>query len=437
MSFFVLMSTKTVAQSGFYFYGNKNKKQRIKFRLIHNLIVVPLQINGKKLSFILDTGVNKTILFGLSQNKNLQLHNVKRIILRGLGNGKPVEALLSQGNIFSLKNMMSYNQELFVILNDKFDLSSKMGTTIHGIIGYDLFKNVVVKIDYDSRVLTFYNPKRKKKAYKKCRKCEIFPLQFYKNKPFINAKVQLDTIGNKKTDVKLLIDSGGSDALWLFEGTKKEITTPRIFFKDVLGEGLSGTIYGNRSRIPALLLQQFNIVNPTVSFLDSISTYNARKFKKRNGSIGGNILKRFKVWIDYPHKKLMLKKSRSLKGGFYYNMSGLTVLYDGKKLIKEEIITNEKNLSSVEEGKISFVTFYRYRFKQSFKVGNVVSNSPAALAGVMKGDAIKKINGKKAYTYKLNDIIMLFQMKPNKKIRLEVERLGVLLKFEFRLKKKI
>ena len=128
----------------------------------------------------------------------------------------------------------------------------------------------------------------------------------------------------------MLIDSGGSDSLWLFENTKDEIKTPKRFFNDILGEGLSGTIYGNRSRIPEFKLGRFTIKSPTVSFLDSISTFNARKFKERNGSIGSNILKRFKVWIDYPNKKITLKKNGSFKNGFNYNMSGLGVIYNGQ-----------------------------------------------------------------------------------------------------------
>ncbi len=166
--------------------------------------------------------------------------------------------------------MISSNEEIYVLLSDQFDLSSKMGITIHGIIGYNLLKNVIAKINYKSKKIIFYNPKLYK--YRKCRKCEVFPLYFRHKKPYINVKVQLDTVGTKKTAVTMLIDSGGSDAIWLFEGTKEEIKTPKRFFKDILGEGLSGTVFGNRSRIPELSIGKFKIKKPTVSFLDSIST---------------------------------------------------------------------------------------------------------------------------------------------------------------------
>lgn len=428
------------AQSNFHFYGVKNKKQTVKFKLINNLVIIPLKINKKELNFILDTGVNKTILFNLTQNDSIGLNNVNTVTLQGLGDGKPIEALLSKKNNFSIGNLMSSDEDLYVVLKDNFDLSGKMGITIHGIIGYRLFKNVIVNINYNSKKIHFYNPKLFNK--KKCRKCETFPLHFYRNKPYINVSAQLDSIGNKKTPLKMLIDSGGSDAMWLFEDTKDEIKTPIKHFNDVLGEGLSGTIYGNRSKIPQLQIGGFKIENPTVSFLDSVSTFNARKFKERNGSIGGNILKRFNVWIDYPNKEITLKKCASLKDGFYYNMSGLSVVFNGKKLIKEEEETKVLGTYSSKgqtnsNNTVSYITSYSYSFKPSYKVDKVVKGSPADKAGINKDDVILKINGRSAHNYKLNEIHFLMQKKPNKRIRMLIERAGLKLKFEFRLKERI
>lgn len=435
---FFYISFSIYSQQGFKFFGGNSDSESIRFRLINNLIIIPLEINNKELSFILDTGVNKTILFNLTQNDSIGLNNVEKVTLQGLGSGESVEALVSKNNRFRINDLMSSNEEIFVILNDKFKVSSRMGTTIHGIIGYNLLKNVIAKINYASKKITFYNPKTFN--YSKCRKCETFPLEFYRNKPYLEAEVQLDTIGNKKTNVKMLIDSGGSDALWLFENTKKEIKTPKLFFEDILGEGLSGTIYGKRSRIPEFKLGSFKFKQPTVSFLDSISTYNARKFKKRNGSIGSNILKRFKIWIDYPNKKITFKKKSSLRGGFNYNMSGMTVVYSGVELVKEkesfEVVdafgTNHDDASS-----FSFVTSYKYNFKPSYKVDKIAKDSPAYIAGVKENDVIYSLNGKRAYSYKLENILAVFQSKDNKKIRLVVERNGERKRFEFRLKKRI
>ena len=401
-------------------------------------MVIPLEINGEKLSFILDTGVNKTILFNLSKNDSINLLNTEKIALQGLGNGVPVNALLSKNNTFKIGNIVNNDQTIYVVLKDFFDLSSKMGMTIHGVIGYNLLKDFVVKINYKKKKVNFYNPKTF--SYKKCKKCETIPFQFYRKKPYLNVKIQLDTVANKMTKVKMLVDLGGSDAVWLFEDSKKNIKTPKRFFNDILGEGLSGIIFGNRSRIPKLKIGSFEIESPTVSFLDSVSSHNALKFKQRNGSIGGNILKRFKVWIDYPNKKITLKKNGSFKNGFNYNMSGLDVIYNGKQLIKQESqqnFTTPYNQKLDGKNSISFVTKYSFNFKPSFIIRKVVKNSAADKAGLLANDIILRINNKPAYEYKLSDIINKFQEKDKKRIKMTINRNGEKMKFEFRLEKKI
>ena len=439
--FFLFLAVVSIrAQSSFIFYGIDQDVQSIRFQLVNNLIVVPININGAQLSFIFDTGVDKTILFNLSKNDSIGLNNVKKITLQGLGDGEPVEALLSQKNTLKIKNYISTNEDVYVILKNKFDISAKMGVTIHGVIGYQIIKDAVVKINYNTRKLYFYNPKTF--TYNKCRRCETFPLQFYRNKPYLNAQVQLDTVGSQKTDVKLLIDTGGSDAIWLFEDTKEVIKTPIRHFKDILGEGLSGTIYGNRSRIKELKIGRFKIKNPTVSFLDSTSTYYARQFTSRNGSIGANILKRFRIWIDYPNKQITFKKSGSFNGGFEYNMSGIDVVYNGKILVKEKIkvFTDKKFDSGQTRGQfntISFVSNYKYRFKPSYIIFKILSGSPADIVGLKKGDIIIKINGKFTHTFSLKQLLGKFQERHHKRIKIRVERVGKTLDFEFRLVKKI
>jgi hypothetical protein len=68
--------------------------------------------------------------------------------LRGLGTGDAVDAIVSKNNRFRIGDLISHNQSVFIILKDQFDLSAKMGITIHGVIGYDLLKGLVVEINY-------------------------------------------------------------------------------------------------------------------------------------------------------------------------------------------------------------------------------------------------------------------------------------------------
>jgi hypothetical protein len=436
--FLFIFTLSVSGQEGFYFKNTKHNKEKISFQLINNLIVIPLKVNGVKLSFILDTGSDKTILFKISETDSIGLKNPKQVKLRGLGIGEPVDALISQNNKIEIDKIKSNNQTVFVILKDFFGLSSKMGTTIHGIMGYSFFKDFIVNINYKKRVIKLYD--REAFTRKKCRKCEEIPLRFYRRKPYLRSKIQLDTIGNTLTDLKLLIDTGGSDAIWLFEGTHKDIVTPKNHFDDILGEGLSGTILGKRSRVERFKLGGFEIKKPTVSFLDSTTTHIARNFKLRNGSIGGDLLKRFEIWLDYKGKSITLKKSGSFKTSFNYNMSGIDIVYDGNRLVKERIKqigktnygqeTNDKNSIFLE-------TRYSFKFKPSLKINTIVPNSPADKAGLKVNDVLLSLNNKPIYEYKLEEIIYKLREKENKKIKLKVLREGKELNFKFLLEKKI
>lgn len=436
---FLFFSTELISQNGFQFKDSERTKQRTSFKLINNLIVIPLEINGKKLSFILDSGIGKTILFNLADKDSIGLNEVETVELQGLGGGRPVDAFLSQNNKISLKNIESTSEKLYVVLKDDFDLSAKMGITINGIIGYNLLRDFIVKVNYGSKKIDFYH--RDKYEYPNCKKCEVFPIRFYRKKPFVSVQVQLDTIGNTLTEVKLLVDSGGSDAIWLFEDTNENIKTPKLFFKDILGEGLSGTIMGNKSRIPKMKLKSFEIDFPTASFLDSISTKNARNFKDRNGSIGAGILSRFIVWFDYPHRKIMLKKNNYFKKSFDYNMSGLDIIYNGKQLIKEVETANYSDSFgdnvATKNNSIAFITSFTYKFKPSYKVKEVIKHSPAELAGIRNDDIILRINNVAIHTLKLGDIYAKLRSKDGKKIKMLIERAGEKMNFEFRLKRKI
>ena len=434
--FFLVIQTR--GQEGFYFKKSKHKKEKISFKLINNLMVIPLEINGVELSFILDTGSDKTILFKLSENDSIGLKNPKKVKLRGLGIGKSVDALISRNNTIRIENVESNNQSIFVILKDFFGLSSRMGTTIHGIIGFSFFKDFIVNINYKTKKIILY--KRENFSKKVCRKCEEFPIRFYRRKPYIRSKIKLDTIGNKLTSVNLLIDTGGSDAIWLFEETHKDIKTPKKYFNDILGEGLSGTILGKRSRVEEFKLGNFVIENPTVSFLDSTSTHITTSFKIRNGSIGGNILKRFNIWLDYRGKSLMLKKNGSFKKGFNYNMTGIDLVYDGKRLVKEKVKQVAKTGfgRKIDESNSIFLdNRYSFKFKPSLKINKIIPNSPADQVGLKAEDVLLSLNDKPIYQYNLDEIIYKFREKENKKIKLRVLRGTKELTFKFLLKRRI
>ena len=433
---FVLICGIATAQSQFNILKGKDKAS-VPFKLINNLILIPVEINGVEMSFLLDSGVNKPILFSLNPNDSLNIEQKESIQLRGLGSGNTITAIRARSDSFKINNIERKDLELYIILDRNINMSARLGVPVHGIIGYDVFKDLIVEVNYNTEKIKFYNPETYE--YRSCKKCTDLPLAFRNNKPYIDVNVSITDEGTPGVPVKLLIDSGGSDSLWLFEDTEKGITIPDAKFEDFLGRGLSGSIYGARSRVNKFTIGDFSFENAKVAFPDSTAITYVRNFKERNGSLGGEILKRFRVIFDYTNKRIRLRKSKYFSEPFRYNMSGIELQHNGMRMINEIDKRNEDIVTSygrTTRGDVNIVFEYYNNFSlvKAFELAEVREDSPAGKAGLQRGDVIISINGRVVDRLSLSRVTGMLQGKENKRVRLKVMRGDYELKFEFRLK---
>jgi hypothetical protein len=417
------------------------KKDKISFELVNNLVIIPVEVNGDKLSFLLDTGVYSTILFGITEADSLRVNNAKPIKIRGLGEGEGVIALKSENNELRIGDALDKNHSIYVIFEESLNFSTRMGIPIHGIIGYDFFKNFVVKTNYISKKLTFYDPLKYRE--KPCNDCESFDLQFHNKKPYVTIKIATPETALK--EITLLVDSGSSDALWLFNEEGLLPLNDEKYFDDFLGLGFSGNIFGKRSKLDEVWLGSFYLQQVKVAFPDKSATEGVKFFEERDGSIGGDILKRFTVIMDYRSNKMILEKNSGFSEPFYYNMAGLTIEHDGVDVITE--LTTHSNFDFAHSGNsenstgsqtVSDVSvFTQISLVPRYVIVNIREGSPAAEAGLKVGDEIVTINGRAAYKIKLFELNALFSSRVGKRISLKVKRNNLIFKVAFTLKKVI
>ncbi|WP_340202890.1 PDZ domain-containing protein [Ascidiimonas sp. W6] len=410
-------------------------KESIRFKFINNLIVIPVEVNGVELSFVLDTGVNKPILFNLTENDSLQVKNVEEIYLRGLGDGESALAFHSKGNQFKMGKIFNNKQDLYVVLDEEINFSPRLGFAVHGIIGFDLLKDFVLEINYITKKIRFYEKSRYK--YDPCKKCETYPIELINNKPYI--KLHVTVAENVEKEVNLLIDSGSSDALWLFPNQELGIHIPEKSFYDFLGRGLSGSIYGKRSRVRELRLGRFTLPNAKVAFPDSLALKHIKNLNRRNGSVGSEILRRFHVIINYQDGKITLSKNGNFKDAFKYNMSGIELQHNGMRYVQGSstsangFVKNDNDPTGTVQVLLS--QDFKLTLFPSFEIAEIRPNSPSAIAGLKIGDVVLSVNGKQAHRYSLQEIVEMLNEKPEKNIKLQVDRNGKKLMFYFKLKK--
>lgn len=432
--FLLLSACQLCAQEGFVFEPGK-RKAVIPFQLINNLMFIEVQVNGIPLNFLLDSGVEETILLSLEDKSEVRFNQVEKIKLRGLGNADAIEGLKSSNNILAFDGFKDQHHDLYIVLDQDFNFSSHVGIPVNGIIGYHFFKNHLVQINYSKRKITVYNDVLK--AHQKLdKKFETFPITIEKSKPYFEFDVLLN---NQRQRSKMLMDTGNSDALWIFQNTEPKTQVPQPNFEEYLGRGFSGDINGKRAKVTGIQMGSFKFQQPIVSFPDSISVKSVNLVPGRRGSIGGELLRRFDILLDYSNHTIALRKSKYFFEPFHYNMSGIELQNEGTQWVQETVrlatVKAEKdyniNANQVEPFK------YKFSLKPIYSISGIRKNSPAEKCGLQKGDILVSINGAQAYKYTLQQINEILKTHEGKTMYFTIERSGKNLEFQFELQNEL
>ena len=432
--FFIGFHLSAFSQSNFELQNGKSDK--IHFKLVNNLIVIPVSINGVSLSFLLDTGVSKPIIFNFFNLKEeLSIHETELIYIQGLGNEQPVEALRSSNNTVIIGEAVTLNQDLFAIIDASINFAPSLGIPIHGIIGYDIFKDFVVEINYSRKFIKLYNSLfYDSKLSRKWRKLDLI---FYNKKPIVEASI---TNQNQVVPVNLLIDTGGSDALWIFEDSDQSLKVPTTNFDAFLGKGLSGSIFGKRAVLESFRLKDFKLNAVNVSFPDSSSIQKAKINKFRNGSLLGDVLHRFNWVFNYKSKWVAFKKNKFFNKPFEYDKSGIIMQYAGVRLVKSRIQIPNKILGSAaanstqSSNTLTFGSTYKFEVVPELIISDLRPDSPAHQAGLKVGDVVLSINNRNLSSLTLQNAIDQFYGPDGKRIKMIIEREGVVMKYHFKLR---
>ncbi len=393
-------TTLSPSSNKFEFVNSYARSVSFKFKTASNLIIVPVVINDSDtLNFILDTGVRSPIITELPYVNKLSLNFMQPFEISGLGQGEPLTAYRSGNNTMKIEGLIAQNQVVNMIIDESFQFSQVLGIPVHGLIGFDLFKDFVVEIDYHNEEVTLTKPQFFNNRVNN--RDIVMPIHFEDNKPYLRTTIMTDK--NEAISVKLLIDTGASDAIWLSTKSDERINIPEKHIDTFLGKGLSGDLHGTKGRISGLWIGPVLLDKPIVSFPDEEYIQYAIT-DDRNGTLGAEILRRFYVTINYPNKQIRLKPTSKVKEEFNENMSGLE-------------ITNP------------------FPGVPIFTIDNVREGSPADIAGLKENDQILKVNRKSYENLTLNDINILLQKKEDTSISMIVLRNGEEIETSFILKK--
>jgi len=193
---------------------------------------------------------------------------------------------------------------------------------VDGVLGSDAFLKFVVRIDYAAAAVTFFDAS----SFVYQGSGTVVPITLSGNTP--NVPVSVDTNG-KTFDAKAELDTGSDgtiglnrpfvDAHHLLDGRK----TVAGFAMGVGGE--AAIVVG---RVDALHLGPFALAQPVVGF--SRAAQGATASEHMDGIMGSAVLQRFTVFLDYPHRRVVIEPNARLNDPFDLDMSGLVLARNGK-----------------------------------------------------------------------------------------------------------
>ncbi len=372
------------------FYMNKGAKTiEIPFERQDNFIIVKVLFQGLfPLRFMLDTGAEHTILTKKEITNLLRVTYDREITIMGTDMKTEIKAYIARKMRMELTNL-TLVKDILVLDDDYFKFDEFAGLDIQGIIGAEAFKGHVIKIDYTKQIITVYDPSVFRESDH--RKFEEMPIQIFRSKPYvvINTQINSDTI----IPLKLLIDTGAALALLLHTYSTPGLVMPPEVIKGNIGIGLGGQIEGYMGRLSSVSLGNAKLRNVISHFQELYDASDSVNVNQRNGILGGEILSRFTIIIDFLHEKLYFQPNKYFKSSFEYDRSGLILVAGGIDLNK-------------------------------FTVYDVIPNSPAFENDILRGDEIISINRLPARFFSLGSINQKMQSKAGKKVRIGIKRNG-------------
>jgi len=373
-----------INQSGFEFTTDRSSI-RIPVDIAHNLIVLPLRINdGPELNFILDTGVNQTILTEPLVARALDLQTDDHVYIAGLGERGIIEAMRIKDVSIEIDQIGGKNQELLVIPEDVLSLSEMFGFEVHGIIGYDFLKEFPISINYPNDFIRIYRDS----DYRVRRNSHIIPFELKNNKPYID--VTLTGKQDTTTTLPLLFDLGASHTAYL--NKDHYFLTSDTTIRSYLGKGISGQMMGEEGRLKQMKLSEDIIIeDPIIAYPDPDQMWIERMDIEWNGLIGGGILKRFHIIVDYSTEQIVLRKNSDFGDRFNSNISGISLTAEGVRF-------------------------------ENYVITHVSPGSAAYEAGIRKGDKVMRINNKYAQNLSLQDILDILNSPTGTSISMTVAR---------------
>lgn len=324
----------------------------VPFELVAGKVFVPVVVNGSEPQwFALDTGSPMAVI-DRDLCKKLDLECTPGGQASGAGE-MGAEMWMVRGASMTMAGI-PLPEGVPVVAIDIDRLSPYSAHELKGLVGNDFLSSHVVRIDYQARHLTIFDPE----GWTYDGPGQVVPVTTA-GYNFIRA--QITPPGGKPIRATFMIDTGAGLTVSLnthFVNRHHFLDGHIPAIEASVGFGVGGEVTESVARFDLLRIGDLEVARPIVML--SQDQAGALAMGAMDGIIGGELLRRFTVTFDLLHRRMILEKNASFGEPLEFDMSGLT-------------------LRAAADG--------------GLEVFRIMPGSPAAGSGLAEGDVIEAIDG--------------------------------------------
>jgi hypothetical protein len=327
---------------------------RVRFpcSVLANAVFVPVFVREHgPLLFALDTGSYNSIV---ASEIVAQLGVKTKGSMSGMGSGKTY----TMADIPSLDMRLPGGLALWTANGAAIPMagpSALIARRFDGIVGADVLKQLIVEIDYAAHAVTLHDPTH----FTYAGRGAVLPFTFWNDyDPLIAGEITIP--GHAPIAVRMLIDTGagGTVVTTPFVTAHHLVTALPTLPSPDMGAG-GGASTKHLARLQSLRIGPYTIDHPLGALSDDTQgTFAHADF---DINLGGDVLRRFTVIIDYPGRRLILEPNATYGTPFPADASGLVLDAHGSD-------------------------------HRTFVVTGIVPGSPAANAGMQRGDVVTALD---------------------------------------------
>ena len=295
--------------------ANGLQKTQIPFELINNHIYIHATVDGQPLRVMVDTGGLNMLTPAAAQKLGIAVEG--KMAGGGAGSEK-VDVGFGHARTLTVGDV-SLASPIFYVM-DTGKLADVEGEELEGLVGFELFSRLRVRIDYPGRVLTLMSPQ----AFSPPAGAVAVPFEMSDRTPIVQGAID-----------------GIPGRFWVDTGSRVSLTTMSKFtrehdlvakykppFETITGWGVGGSTSSSPVRFHEVKIGAA-VVRDVVGDLFT-GDKGAFADPDAAGNVGGGLLHRYVVTFDYAGKVMYLEGGSDEHE--VYDRSGLFVVRDGDAL---------------------------------------------------------------------------------------------------------